>query len=1267
MEQLRVLQLNCRSLVANKDNIIQFMNLNKIHIGAFSETWFKSNYEYRFKGYKVFRDDRTDGYGGTAILVKDNIECKKIQVTNQETRIQVCSVEVNVGRMINLMAIYCAPGREVDISGIKNIIEGITYPIILTGDFNCHHKEWGGNVTDLRGVKLYDIIDDLSLVGLNDGNPTTIRRHDRKPSSIDLTFCSSNLTGSINWKISEEVLGSDHLPIIITMNIKMRDTIRKIATSTWNMKKANWNGYSCCIDKLLKETVPPEAIEDKYKYLQDIIAEASKKNIGKNRTRDIPIFKGAIWWDSDCEEAIENRKKYFKIMRQNYNYQTYLEFQKVNAVTKRFLKDKKKKKWIEFTSNINQDKDVKNIWSIVRKFSNKNNTTNRSVVNKEFGEKLNKIYAPDWVLRASPDSVQEYNKDKNHSGTNSNNFGEAQSDSGKKNKDNGCYNNSEDTPLNCKIKVEELLFAIKKGKSYSPGKDGITYQMIKNSPLELKKVILEIFNEIIHTSWIPLEWRETIIVPILKRNKNPLDINSYRPISLLSCLEKIFERIIKLRLDWYVENKKILSNMQYGFRKGKGIIDILAIITNDIQISNANNEYLLLASIDIEKAYDNVEHSRLKEKLRLINIPNNIINLIINLISYRKIYVRTNEGLEGSRISYKGIPQGAILSPILFNIYMSDFEKTVHKGVKTLQYADDIYIYTSNKKYESCIKTIERSLVKKLKWFQNNNLTINIKKIQAAVFTRHRAGYEIKYLNIEDQRILIKNVIKVLGVHLDTKMSFKTHVQEIVKKCGNGINLLRILAKTHWGAHPSTCLMIYRACVRSHFDHAAMIYGNINNMLQRNLDKKQFNAIRICLGAIRSTPTNSLLAEAGEAPIKVRNQVLADRYLIKKLSNNGEFLIDQLQTLARQHISNLYWRTKAIPTLVNSFYLFKKFEEEVVTGTFTPYYKYPWRYIFPKEYVHVKEMSSINMLDKENKNKEFQNRIREEWQDFCQVYTDGSKQRDGVGSSYYIPSHELYKKTTLNKYGTIFTAELMAVNLAIDYIIQENVNKSIILIDSMSVVNAINTPKMNGNSLLYNTINKIERSKMEGRQIHIVWIRGHEGIVGNDIADELAKQASESQSSTMKIPIMDLKSVIKIKGLEQWQRIYEHISKKKGRVFSYCKPKVSLNTWFHNLKLDRKTITMGNRIRFNHTFLRSHLYRIGILDDPRCVCGSKEETADHLLWECTIYDKHRKVLYEGLQNEKIIFPINLRILLATNNKKIYIEIFNFLNKSNIRI
>lgn len=119
--------------------------------------------------------------------------------------------------------------------------------------------------------------------------------------------------------------------------------------------------------------------------------------------------------------------------------------------------------------------------------------------------------------------------------------------------------------------------------------------------------------------------------------------------------------------------------------------------------------------------------------------------------------------------------------------------------------------------------------------------------------------------------------------------------------------------------------------------------------------------------------------------------------------------------------------------------------------------------------------------------------------------------------------------------------------MEIDYIITENVIKQIILIDSKSLVNAINNTKMNGNSFLWNTINKIEKLKRERKYIHIVWIRGHEGIAGNEKADQFARQASESENSTMRIPVTGLETVIKNSGIKQWQRIYEHESKKKGK------------------------------------------------------------------------------------------------------------------------
>jgi len=209
--------------------------------------------------------------------------------------------------------------------------------------------------------------------------------------------------------------------------------------------------------------------------------------------------------------------------------------------------------------------------------------------------------------------------------------------------------------------------AIKKGsKDTCPGVDNITYTMISHLPSKFKEQLLKIYNKVwTSDAWID-QWRNTIILPFLKPNKDPSLVTSIRPIALTSCVLKTLERLIKLRLEHFLESRSIIPTYQYGFRKGKSATDCLVSLICEIEKALKQKQVLTVFSMDLTSAYDNVNITILLRKLRQLELPEIFVYQIIKMLEFRVIMLHFEWNNQLSLYTYQGLPQGVILSPILF-------------------------------------------------------------------------------------------------------------------------------------------------------------------------------------------------------------------------------------------------------------------------------------------------------------------------------------------------------------------------------------------------------------------------------------------------------------------------------------------------------------------------------------------------------------------------------------------------------------------------
>ena len=209
------------------------------------------------------------------------------------------------------------------------------------------------------------------------------------------------------------------------------------------------------------------------------------------------------------------------------------------------------------------------------------------------------------------------------------------------------------------------------------GIDLIKNEFLKNAPQCVLKLTVKLFNLILKTGFVPLEWCLGLIIPIYKNKGSANDPNNYRGITLLSCLGKFFTLCINIRLGKYLESRGFIAEEQAAFREGYGTMDHVFVFNEIINFYIHNKKKLFACFIDYEKAFDTIDRTSLWGKLLENNINGNVFKVIFNMYKNAKSYVKNETLMSGIFSCNVGVRQGENLSPLLFSIFLNDFEKKV--------------------------------------------------------------------------------------------------------------------------------------------------------------------------------------------------------------------------------------------------------------------------------------------------------------------------------------------------------------------------------------------------------------------------------------------------------------------------------------------------------------------------------------------------------------------------------------------------------------
>ena len=333
---------------------------------------------------------------------------------------------------------------------------------------------------------------------------------------------------------------------------------------------------------------------------------------------------------------------------------------------------------------------------------------------------------------------------------------------------------------------------------------------------------------------------------LLKPDKLLSLTTSYRPISLVSSIMKLFERVIEQRLRSHLEHIEFINKHQSGFRKAKSTDDYLFRLSQSIMKSFNRGEHVVAAFLDVEKAFDNFWHNGLRFKIFQLDLPTKMTRWLSDFLVGRLIQVNVNNFLSNQINPKAGVRQGSVLSPLHFLIYVNDLPAPHHKQNSLSQFADDTAKWVFSLNVRIAAKLLQQNLLKLAMWCAKWRIKLNPTKTKVIIFSRFILARKTELnLKLYGETLKIYPQVKFLGITFDSQLNFKKHLEEILDRCNTRYHRFRLLVNKKWGPSPATLIQIHKQCVRPIFEYGSLSTITASDYIISKIQRLQNKFIRL--------------------------------------------------------------------------------------------------------------------------------------------------------------------------------------------------------------------------------------------------------------------------------------------------------------------------------------------------------------------------------------------------------------------------------------
>ena len=822
MERLRIVSWNIAS--ANKksktEQLRQLAETQKPHIILLQETFLNPSIKSpTIQGYEWHRKDRlTDKRGGVAILIHESVN-----FIIQPNPPHIKSAEL-VGGFVKteqgqlyVASLYLPPdkGRKRELGAILKHKRHF----FIGGDLNAHWEPWGHSKSNNTGSYLDFWVQELQLnIHIP---PEKTRVHPKRPERDSVL--DYGLTHELLTQVQVDVLplmDSDHRPVSFNISDFNLKTPRNIRITR------HWEGIATDIN--FQEW--PDGVEATAEGITEDVATFNLNMqaimLNNSKAIKIPHHRKRL-----LPREIRILQKEKQNMLKKFHEQREASVKKsINQITRRItseIKNWEEEKKVELLSSIN-DPDTR--WRTIQQTNNTN-----ARITTLLGEDNAPAYSNNDKAELIAKSL-------------ANRFTELTTNT--PNPEAEAYIPPQPDPSRVVpvIQVADVVMATKASKKgTSPGHDGIPYRAIQLLNSRGFNFITQLFNAILISQFYPDDWKKAVIVPLPKEGKDPHNPGNYRPISLTPCLAKIYEKCLLPHLQAIEREKGIIPDSQMGFRAKHSTTHQLT-RTSEHLIRKWNEKVTsLMVSLDIEAAFDKVPHKYLLFKLHKFGYPDWVIAFLTSYFHNRSFIVKVGDDTSEPYLILAGTPQGAILSPFLYNNFISDMPAPPEGYGIMSQYADDTAYIISSKHPEEAIEIMQRLLDELLAWCELWKTKINAGKSQVLLFYPHtHKRRQRPNINLTYNAVSIPEVetLKYLGIHFDKKLQWDHHIKISL---GKAKQRTAILTKTIFDKNKlneETRKLIYTALIRPIITYGAPCWLGAAMAYKRDLIRYDRNWLR---------------------------------------------------------------------------------------------------------------------------------------------------------------------------------------------------------------------------------------------------------------------------------------------------------------------------------------------------------------------------------------------------------------------------------------
>lgn len=733
-------------------------------------------------------------HGGSCIFLKDDkqdfqeLNCAKEKSIEGEIEISCIISKI---RKIIILSVYrtCLGNFSIFLNVIEDALNEINrkfvnFKIVICGDFNVNFMVESNDKKSflelLEGFNLHQTIFD----------PTRVTKTTQ--TLIDNIFINSREFESSSVEISGL---SDHFAQLIIVKGK-RVNKNPITTKKRIFSRSKIQQFILAIQKCDWSDVLGETDVDKsyYSFLKTF---KSNMNIIFPEKKVTSKCSTKTWITKGIKKSCRRKRELYKdVIAGRISENFYKSYSKILKQVIRQAKIMDQTAYIK-----NSENKTKATWYLVKNITNNDKCANSSIFdsfpNKKEVDLLNEIN--NFFVNACPDITQNKQAD----------FSKIKV-------------SKQSLFLNPVTEHEVYTYIMNLKNKKSMGCDEIPVSLLKPVAGRVAIPLTHIINLSLSTGTYPNALKEALVKPVHKKGeKDKLD--NYRPISLLSNINKVFERVIYDRLVAFLERRNIIAEQQNGFRRGKSTITAIYQALEKILDSLNKQEVTAALCLDLSKAFDSVEHTILLGKMEMSGVRGVALQLFKSYLSNRKQRI-IETGANGDRVTSecryisRGVPQGSILGPLLYIIYSNDLANIIEN--KIVLFADDTSVICTAKTKEECSNDVTNVLDGLNEWFSRNNLMLNVTKTKLIEFRRNQEHMNINYMNT-----VIESVenLSFLGLQIDQQLNWKAHIHGLTQKIARSCYALRIIVDA---VGVDAALSAYHAFVQARVRYGIIFWGN---------------------------------------------------------------------------------------------------------------------------------------------------------------------------------------------------------------------------------------------------------------------------------------------------------------------------------------------------------------------------------------------------------------------------------------------------------